>query len=123
MGRILESLLPTAHAAVRVEIADEAERQPLPSRAHIDLEWIFREEQVARGSDALVDAVRDVDWSASGTRVFAWAGCEHRAFRSLRGYFREERKLKREEHLVAARQERRRCARRRLTATLPPHLP
>lgn len=102
IGRILETLPENAHAVVRIEIAKESERQELPTSASLDIQWLYRDNVEPGHSDMLAEAVRAVDWPRDGSSVFAWAGCEHRSFRAIRKYLREERKLTREQHLVVA---------------------
>lgn len=46
-------------------------------------------------------ALARIDWPAHGD-VFAWAGTEFAAFRTLRRRFRKDRGLPRERHLAAA---------------------
>ena len=102
IARILERLPSTAKAVVRIEVADAREEQPLPSLAGTDIRWLHRN-GAAPGTTALLEnAVFEVDWPDDGRSVFAWAGCEQRAFRAIRGYLRKERGLAREQHLAAA---------------------
>lgn len=102
IGRILEELPAGAKAVVRIEVADEAERQDLRSSAGIDLQWLYRNGSAAGTTDALAQAVRDVALPADGRSIFVWAGCEHAAFRQIRTYLRQERNLSRDQHLVVA---------------------
>lgn len=102
IGRILEELPPHARAVVRVEVADEAERQPLASQADLDVQWLLRSERPAGATDALVDAVRAVELPADDRSIFVWAGCEYASFRAIRSYLRQERQLVRDQHLVVA---------------------
>ena len=102
IARILEELPGKAKAVVRVEVADAVERQDLRSAADLDLQWLYRDGAPAGTTDALACAVRDVPLPRDGRPVFAWAGCEHAAFRSIRKYLRDECDLGRSEHLVVA---------------------
>lgn len=90
------------HATVRIEVGGSSDEQPLPSAATVDLRWLHRGGTEAGMSDVLKDAVRDVAWPDPATRLFAWAGCEHRSFRAIRNHLRRDRALRRDEHLVAA---------------------
>ncbi len=96
IARILERLPAEATAIVRIEVENEAERQDLPSRAGVDLQWLYR------GSRPLSDALNDIEWPADERRIFAWAGCEFRDFVTIRKHFRGERGLTREQHLAVA---------------------
>lgn len=102
IGRILETLPASAHAVVRIETGELADQQQLPSSASVDLQWLNRAGAAPGTTSLLADAVRRVDWPRDGRSVFAWAGCEYAAFSAIRRYLREERRLSRKEHLVAA---------------------
>jgi NADPH-dependent ferric siderophore reductase len=102
IARILEELPAGAKAVVRIEVADAAERRDLRSSAKLDLQWLCRDGALAGTTDRLVRAVRDVALPSDGRPVFAWTGCEHAAFRSIRKYLREECRLSRNEHLAVA---------------------
>lgn len=102
IARILEELPATARAVVRVEIADRREEQPLYSAADIDIGWLHRGGAAPGTGTQLYDAVRAVPFPASNLSIFAWAGCEHASFRAIRAYLRNDRKLARGQHLVAA---------------------
>lgn len=102
ISRILEQLPGTAKAVVRIEVADEAERQQLRSAADLDLQWLCRNGSPAGQTDALAKAVRAEELPSDGRSIFVWAGCEHASFRQIRSYLRQERNLAREQHLVVA---------------------
>ena len=102
IARMLESLPEDARGKAVIEIADAAEIQPLPTKASIEIEWLFRD-AVARGAGkALSSAVMDVRFPTDGSTVYAWAGCEYNDFRAIRAYLRKERGLKKEEHLAVS---------------------
>lgn len=102
IGRMLEALPPSAHAVVRIEVADAAEEQPLTSPASLDLAWLHRGVAEAGTTTLLEDAVRAVAFPVDDRRVFAWGACEHKAFRAIRKFLRADRGLTRDQHLVAA---------------------
>jgi NADPH-dependent ferric siderophore reductase len=102
IGRMLEGLPASAHAVVRIEIADAGEEQPLVSPASLDIAWLHRGAAEAGTTTLLEDAVRAAAFPSDGRRVFAWAGCEHKAFRAIRKFLRAECGLSRDQHLVAA---------------------
>lgn len=102
IGRILEQLPATAKAVVRIEVADDAERQTLPSPAEVDIEWLCRDGSPSGEADALVKAVRDVALPVDDRSIFVWAGCEFTSFRQIRSYLRQECHLGREQHLAVA---------------------
>jgi NADPH-dependent ferric siderophore reductase len=98
--RALQMLPAGAMACVRIEVADEAEEQPLFSTATLDLAWLHRNGAAAGTTNLLIEAARAVAWPEG--RHYAWAGCEYAAFKALRAFLRGERKLGREAHLVTA---------------------
>jgi NADPH-dependent ferric siderophore reductase len=102
IARILENLPPTACAIVKIEIAEDEERQPLLSAARLDVHWLTRRGRAAGTTKLLADAVREIDWPGDHDRQFAWVACEHRAFQEIRTYLRDTRGLQRHQHLCAA---------------------
>lgn len=102
IARILETLPEAARAVVRIEVADAGEEQDLRSAAALDLRWLHRNGRPAGTTTLLQDAVRTVDWPADADAVFAWAGCEHAAYRAIRRHLREDKGLGRTQHMVAA---------------------
>jgi NADPH-dependent ferric siderophore reductase len=102
IARMLEALPAEAKAVVRIEVADAAEEQPLPTSADVDLAWLHRG-GAAAGTTALLDeAVRAIPWRDAGTSVFAWAGAEQATARRLRAYFTKERGLAPAQRSIAA---------------------
>jgi len=99
IARILEELPAKSRAVVRLEVQGEADMLPLLSDAEIDVQWLFRD---AASPKNLPDAVTAVEWPSTEGAVFAWAGCEYLDFLAIRRYLRNERHLKRDEHLVVA---------------------
>lgn len=102
IARMLEALPAGAHAVVRVEVADMEERQPLASAARLDIGWLPRHGAAPGTTMLLEDAVRAVRWPGGETSTYAWAGCEHAAFRAIRAFLRTERGLAPKDHLAAA---------------------
>lgn len=102
ISRIVETLPATAHAVVRIEVADAAEEQRLASPASLDIRWLHHNGAGPGTCDLLPNAVRTADFPDDDRRIFVWAGCEYRNFRTIREYLRRDRILSREEHLVVA---------------------
>jgi len=102
IGRILEGLPAHVKAVVRIEVDSAAEEQALRSDADVDLVWLHRNGREAGTTTLLADAVRAVEFPEDGRRLFAWAGCEFAAFRTIRTYLRKERNLDKQDHLVVA---------------------
>lgn len=103
IGRLLERLPATAKVKALIEIDGKAEQQNLVTKAQLDLRWLHRNGAEPGTTDLLHKAITEVEWPETrAERVFAWVGCEHASFRTIRKYLRNERKLSREEHLVVA---------------------
>ncbi|MCS0494536.1 siderophore-interacting protein [Ancylobacter sp. MQZ15Z-1] len=87
IARMVAALPAEAQAVVRIEVAGEVERQPLPSPARLDVEWLHRD-GAAPGTTALLEeAVRRVGRPPVDPEAcHVWAGCEQRAARALRAY-------------------------------------
>ena len=102
IARMLESLPAQARGKVFLEVADEAEVQPLTAPPSVDIEWLFRNGVPAGGTTLLVDAVRSAEFPAEGETVYLWAGCEFEAFRAIRAFARQEKRLPNSQHLVVS---------------------
>lgn len=76
IGRWLEGFTPARKATVLVEIESEAEKQPLPSAADVEMHWLIR------GQRSLVDAVRDLRKPEG--ELYAWIACEANQSRQVR---------------------------------------
>ncbi|RKT19613.1 NADPH-dependent ferric siderophore reductase [Streptomyces sp. 1114.5] len=87
LATLVGALPAGVRALAYVEVADEAERQPLESRAELAVHWLHRD-GAAPGA-ALVGAVRAAELPA-GT-PFAWLAGEAGAVRALRRHLVEER--------------------------------
>jgi NADPH-dependent ferric siderophore reductase len=85
IGRWLEELPPAAHAVVIVEVANERERQLLPSKASVQWQWCFRN----AGSDTLETCLRGLPLPPGDT--FWWIATESRRARNLRKLVVDER--------------------------------
>ncbi|GGC82106.1 siderophore-interacting protein [Chelatococcus reniformis] len=102
IARMLEVLPAGAEAVVRIEVADAAEEQPLPTAATIDLAWLHRGDAAAGTTDLLERAVRAIPWPDAATRVYVWAAAEQAAARGLRAYLGQERGLPPAQRYVGA---------------------
>ncbi len=103
IARILEGLPASASAIVRIEVADAAEEQVLKTQAQLDLQWLHRNGAEAGTTSLLPDVVKQLAPQAvEGKRIFAWAGCEFDAFKAIRGFWRKDCKLNRDQHLAVA---------------------
>lgn len=84
IARWLDEAPPATRAHVIVEVADPAERQPLPD----SVRWVYGSE-----GGSLATAVREVEWLDDD--VFAWAAGEAGVVRDIRRYLTRERDLPR----------------------------
>ena len=82
IGRRLEELPATARADAIIEVADAAERQPLPSRDGLTVTWLHRDGAPAGEADRLLAATEA--WTPPPGGGFAWVACESGAARQLR---------------------------------------
>jgi NADPH-dependent ferric siderophore reductase len=85
IGRWLEEMPASARAVVVIEVANEAERQVLVSKASVAFHWCFRN----AGSDTLETTLRDLAVPAGDT--FWWVATESRRARNLRALLVDQR--------------------------------
>ena len=102
IGRILAEMPAGRRVKALIEIADDGERQDLPSAADLDLVWLSREGRPAGTTTLIEDAVRAFDLPEAPEHSFIWVGCEHAAARTIRKHVRAEKGLSRRNHLVMA---------------------
>jgi NADPH-dependent ferric siderophore reductase len=94
VAAILETLPAGAVARVFAEVADDSERQVLPSAPGVDVTWLSRDGAPAGTTTLLADAVRTMPWP--GGTPYVWGGGESRAMTAVRRYVRGDRGLTRE---------------------------
>jgi NADPH-dependent ferric siderophore reductase len=88
IAAILETLPPAMQARVIVEVDGPEDVQPLESRAQVETTWLYRTGRHAGESQALIQAVRDLELPA-GVR-YAWGGGEYRTMNAIGKYLRRE---------------------------------
>lgn len=91
---ILESLPPTAKGQCMIEVASPADVHPEIKHAGFHIEWLFNAHP-EKGSE-LAQRVQQVALPEDGSK-FAYIACEYDSVRTLRKYFREDQKWKKEE--------------------------
>ncbi|CAM5477408.1 hypothetical protein MAUB1S_08009 [Mycolicibacterium aubagnense] len=96
IARILENLDGHAQGFAFVEIGGPNEKLPLVHPAAIQLQWLDRQGARPGTTSLLADAVRSVEWPSQLQEAFFWGGCEHKAFRQIHRYLRNEVCLPRE---------------------------
>ena len=87
-------------ATVLAEVAEESERQELPSRAGVDVIWLHREGAEAGTTSLLADAARALPPLPESTYV--WGGGESKAMTAVRRHVRNDRGLDRESVALVA---------------------
>lgn len=95
IARFMEHLPDTARGHVVIEIANDAERQPLTLPVGMSIEWVDR-------SDGLAEATQRHRPPADSARPFVWIGCEDGAFRKLRAHVRTALNLPKGSHNVVS---------------------
>lgn len=96
IARILENLDGKARGFAFVEIGGTSEKLPLAHPAGIQLRWLDRRGAEPGTTLLLTDAVRSVTWPSDRQDSFFWGGCEHKAFRQIHRYLRNDVDLPRE---------------------------
>jgi NADPH-dependent ferric siderophore reductase len=89
IGRRLEEMPAGVHVEVLVEIPQADDRQPLPSRAHVNVRWLERNGIDADQSGLLEQALRELSTPVGDT--FYWIATESRRTRNMRLWLSEER--------------------------------
>lgn len=102
IARMLEHLPQVARGFALIEVADEAEIQPLTTSSAVEARWLLRHGQAAGTTSLLADAIRDIILPDDGSSLYVWAGCEFEAFRTIRSHLRTKCGLKKHEHLVVS---------------------
>lgn len=95
IGTILESLAPSMHAHVYVEVLNEAEEQTLTSEAHVAVHWLHREQAGLKIPGLLLErTLLSVQLPEDLGGV--WVACEAGIMRNIRKYLLYERHIARE---------------------------
>ena len=85
IGRRLEELPAGRQVLAVIQIEDEHERQPLPSKAQVEVIW------VVRGEQDLLEVTRQLNLPAGD--LYAWVATESSLSRKLRRVLLDEFKL------------------------------
>lgn len=96
IARMLEEMPPDAEGQVIVEIEGAEDELPLERPEGMRIRWLHR-----GGGTSLEEAVRAVGLPRD-RRAFIWSGAEFDTFKALRRYCRDELKMGKDQHLVAA---------------------
>lgn len=101
LARMLETLPAETRGMAFIEIAGEAEKQPIDNATGIELHWFSRNGVPAGEDQRLADAVRSVAWPRTGS-AFGWFAAEAAAAKIVREHWRGTLGLGRDETLAAA---------------------
>ncbi|HWC80872.1 MAG TPA: siderophore-interacting protein [Pseudonocardiaceae bacterium] len=82
IAALLEQLPDGVRARVLVEVADAAERQPLPGAAEVDVRWLTRDGAPAGQPDRLLAAASELDLDPD---THVWGAGERAVMLALRG--------------------------------------
>lgn len=89
IGRWLEEMPAGMRATVLLEIPGAADRQPLASRADVDIAWLARDGADAASEGLLERALRDLPPDRGDT--FYWIATESRRARGMRQWLEQQR--------------------------------
>jgi NADPH-dependent ferric siderophore reductase len=89
MARMIEALPRDAKGIALIEVAEQAEEQPIAAPGGVHIRWFHRHGRPPGTPDPLVQAVRSLDWPADKEGTFFWCGCEYSTFREIRQFLRE----------------------------------
>ncbi|WP_127089113.1 siderophore-interacting protein [Aquabacter cavernae] len=84
IARCLETLSPSTHAVVRIEVQDRDEEQNLPSPATLDLRYLHRGTTAPGRADLLEAAVREAVPLADPAELSVFVACEQAQARRIR---------------------------------------
>lgn len=96
----LEALDRAAKGYVAIEIQSEGDRQPIDAPPGLTVEWIVNP-RPGLAPDLLANALRAVERPQKGS-IAAWAACEFSSMRALRGFFRENLCLGRDDLYISS---------------------
>jgi NADPH-dependent ferric siderophore reductase len=88
IGRWLEEMPTGTRATVLVEIPEAADRQPLPSRAGVEIVWLERDGEPAAASTRLERALRGLPAARGDT--FYWIAAESSRARAMRQWLDQQ---------------------------------
>lgn len=101
LARLLEILPETATGLACIEVATQADVQPIENSTKIIVEWLFRHDAPAGTSLALADRLIAETWR-NDLDCFGWFAAEDAAARRLRTHWRQNLGLSRDQTLAAA---------------------
>ena len=101
LARTLENLPEHAKGIAFIEVGGVNDEQEIVTKSSVEIRWLHR--NAAPGTTTLLaDAVRATEIPADNPSIYVWAAGEFAMFRALRTYLRDERGLRRDQHMVAA---------------------
>lgn len=94
-----EQLPADAKGYAVIEITSEADKQDLGLPAGMQVHWVLNPAP-EKVEGKLVQAVKSLPWLEG--RVFVWTACEFDSMRALRGYYRNERAIARDQFYLSS---------------------
>jgi NADPH-dependent ferric siderophore reductase len=88
IGRWLEDMPLDRQARALIETADTADRQPLPSRPQLRVDWLQRDPAATAGQGTLERALHDLPTGAGDT--FYWIAAESARVRAMRQWLDQQ---------------------------------
>ncbi len=83
IARIVAEASPATRMQAIIEVASEAEEQPLPSAGTLDVRWLHRDTYPADAKSVLVDEAEKAI-NVMENETFVWVACEKAAVRAIR---------------------------------------
>ncbi len=87
IARIAAEAEPGTRLRAIIEVENEAEEQPLPSRASLEVRWLHRARYPAGATTVLADEVM-TEIAALDAETFIWVACEKKELRSIRNFLK-----------------------------------
>ncbi|PWW04140.1 NADPH-dependent ferric siderophore reductase [Hoeflea marina] len=88
IARIAAEIPAGTRLVAIIEVEDEAEEQPLPSKGTLEVRWLHRKAYPADAGMVLASAVKAAV-VAMGPETYVWVGCEKEEIRSIRSFLKQ----------------------------------
>lgn len=87
IARIVAEVPAGTRLRAIIEVADEAEEQPLPTAGTLDLRWLHRNATAAHAGDTLADTITAA-LAGLDDATFVWVACEKEDVRQVRAFLK-----------------------------------
>lgn len=102
LARTLENLPEQAQGVAFIEVDGAGDKQEIVTNSGVETRWLYRNGTAPGTTTLLADAVRATEIPSDNPSIYVWAAGEFAMFRAVKTYLRDERGLRRDQHLVAA---------------------